>query len=103
MHRREFSNVDFAYWVQGAIEIGEITTLSDKQVMMIRRRLNDIPKLDKFSGSVFLLLAMCTPQEAFDGINKELQKKFIHDIDPSYDGDQEFFNDVHSGKISKVE
>jgi len=99
VNRRQFSNCDFAYWLQGAIEIDGLKGFNETQITLIRRRLNDIPKKDAFSGTVWLLLATCEPQIAFDKINQELQKKFIHDIDPSYDGDQAYFYDVHDGKI----
>lgn len=99
MNRRPFSNVDFAYWLQGAIEIDELSEFTDEQVKLIRRRLNNISQKDAFSGAVWLALAVHNKEEAFEIINKELQKKFIHDIDPSYDGDQEHFQNIHDGKL----
>ena len=98
MNRRSFRNSDFAYWLQGAIEIEGLQGFTEEQIILIRRRLNNIPKKDSFSGTVWLALSMYDAQKAFDVINTELQKKFIHDIDPSYDGDQEHFQNVHDGK-----
>jgi hypothetical protein len=97
MNRRSFSPCDFAYWLQGAIEIGLLEGFDEQMILTIKRRINDVKAKDRFVFTTWLLLNLCTPSDAFAAINAELQKTFIHDIDPSYDGDQAHFQRIHDG------
>ncbi len=100
MHRRPFTTNEFAYWLQGALEIGEIECLTREQVRRILRRMNDIPVKDLYATMVWTVLATY-PLEKATGMVQYIQEQlFIHDIDPTYEGDQEFFHAVHRGEIS---
>jgi hypothetical protein len=99
VYRRNFDPRQFAYWLQGAIEIAELEGFTEDHIMMIRRRLNDIPKRDQYASTIWLILAICSPDEAFKAINKIQYDIFVHDIDPTYDADQDFLHDVHDGKV----
>jgi hypothetical protein len=88
---------EFAYWLQGAIEIAQISGFDKEMIVTIKRRINDVKVKDRFVFTTWLLLNLCAPAHAFAAINKELQKKFIHDIDSSYDGDQAHFQRIHDG------
>ena len=98
MYRREITPVQFAYWLQGALEIEEITTLSDLQITKIRKKLNDVIDRNGYIQQIWLMLAILPPTEATIAIQQIQSDIFIHDIDPTYDGDQEFFHAVHQGK-----
>jgi hypothetical protein len=105
-----FSNTQFAYWLQGAMEIGPITTFSDLQVTRILEALTSLCEpMDSFAQMVHATLhglrGSAEPaalQAAFSAIYAPLQAKFIHDVDPSYAGDQEFYHLVHRGLVSPV-
>lgn len=97
MNRRTFTPCEFAYWLQGAIEIGQVTSFDERMIVTIKRRINDVEKKDQFVFTTWLLLNLCAPGDAFPVMHEELQKKFIHDIDPTYDGDQSHFNRMHDG------
>jgi hypothetical protein len=92
--------VAFCYWLQGAIEIGEITTFTAEQAAIIRQALEKkaIAEHNVFTLQSLILLRTLPPEIAFVHIRRELQQIFIHDIDNSYEGDQQFFHLVHTGK-----
>lgn len=92
----------FCYWLQGAIEIGGLETLSRKQAGRVFRTLANMEKHNVFTLQSLLLLGSMPPEIAFVHINRELQKVFIHDIDNSYEGDQEFFHLLHQGKAEVI-
>ena len=99
MHRRTFSNNEFAFWLQGALEISDMTCFTEEHVMLIRQRLNDVKDRDNYTSSIWLTLALLPPDQAFEEIIKLQHNTFVHDIDPTYDGDQEHFQAVHDGKV----
>lgn len=92
--------VAFCYWLQGAIEIGGITTFTAEQAEKICRSLEriEIKNHIVFTLQSLILLRGLPPEIAFVHIRRELQQRFIHDIDNSYEGDQDFFHLVHQGK-----
>ena len=98
MNRRPFDNVEFAYWLQGALEIADLQSLSEQQVMTIRRRINNVQSRNHYVSNIWLTLALLDAPSALLEIKKIQHQKFIHDIDPTYDGDQEHFNAVHEGR-----
>jgi hypothetical protein len=137
MFRRPFTVFEFAYWLQGALEISGMTGFTQGQVEAITRRLGDIDSFDAalaaFLGSVgvedfsdshldvaalrglqerkaqvaeglryplqiWITLHLKDGEAAFTAINAAQQKIFIHDIDPTYEGDQDYFHAVHRGE-----
>ncbi len=102
MHRRTFTNVHFAYWLQGALEIANLQGFSDAQVQTIRRRINDVENRDPDTQTIWLMLALSPADEAFPIIKQLQYEKFLHDIDPTYAGNQEFLCDIHDGKVKST-
>lgn len=94
---------EFCYWLQGALEIGGLQAPSAEQRDAILRQLLTVWPHDVFTLSSALLLRFCALPEAFATVREELQKVFVHDIDPSYDGDQEFLQQLHEGKTLREE
>ena len=92
--------VEFCYWLQGAIEIGGVTSLTCEQERLILAQLMCVEPHSVFTLQTFLLLSYFPADAIFGSIKEELQKVFIHDIDPTYEGDQQYFHDLHSGKAT---
>jgi hypothetical protein len=90
--------VEFCYWLQGAIEIGGLTTFTTEQVARIKLVLNEATERTGFMIGVGFALSSHTPDEAFQYVNKDLQAMFLHEIDPTYEGDQEHLLAVHQGR-----
>ncbi len=138
MYRRDTNIFEYAYWLQGALEISQAETLSPRQVTLMRRKLYDIAGFEaeltrllgdvteeeltagtlsadqalglharraelpddmKYPVQMWLTLTISTPESAFKIVNGIQQKIFIHDIDPTYDGDQDYFHAVRRGEI----
>ncbi len=138
MYHRDFTVFEFAYWLQGALEISATDMLLDSQIELIKRRLSDVPKFDedlrfvlgdltadqlaktnltydeavafqkrkeqantdtRYLIHIWFILTVEKSFEAFQTINDIQQSIFIHDIDPTYEGDQEYFHAVHRGEI----
>lgn len=97
---RPLSAFEFAYWLQGAIEIEGLSSLTSEQAQKVVEVAKQVEGNDPFVFFTKLMLSMQGPA-GFDAINRELQKKFIHDIDPSYEGDQEHFHAIHRGEVSE--
>ena len=97
MNRRLFTPTQFAYWLQGVFEIGEIDALTKDQAMIIRRRLNDVKDKQPYIVLLWAVLATQSLSVATSELRKLQNNIFVHDIDPSYEGDQEFFHDLHTG------
>jgi hypothetical protein len=97
MNRRPFTAVEFAYWLQGAIEIGLIDTFDERQILAIKRRINDVVARDRLVFTIWLLINLAPPEAAFREVREQLARTFVHDIDPTYDGDQEQFKVIHDG------
>ncbi len=94
----ELEPVAFCYWLQGAIEIGELTSFDRTQARWVLRTLSNLKTHNVFTMQALLLIGSMPPERAFKHIHRELQQIFIHDIDNSYEGDQEFLHLVHQGK-----
>jgi hypothetical protein len=94
---------EFVYWLQGAFEIGKISEFSDEQFKVIAEKLEQLEDIGQFTFVARTLFRNYNKEEIFDVIYQELQEVFIHDIDQSYEGDQQFLCDVHEGKITNVQ
>lgn len=90
---------EFYYWLQGAIEIGEMKGASPEQAKIIVEKSKAVQEQNWFTFTAFHSLQLCDLNEAFAFLRAELQKIFKHEVDPSYEGDQQFQLDVHQGKI----
>jgi hypothetical protein len=97
MNRRPFTAREFTYWLQGAIEIGQLEAFDDRQIIAIKRRINDVVERDRLVFTIWLLLNMAPPAAAFKAVRAQLAQTFVHDIDPNYEGDQEQFRLIHDG------
>ncbi len=54
----------------------------------------------QFTFACQMTLSVCGDDpRAFTVIHDELQKMFLHEIDPTYEGDQEFLLAVHRGEV----
>lgn len=89
---------EFCYWLQGAIEIGELRSVQHTQALLIWKRLVLVRPQNYFAIAAKAILENYPLDVAFAAISEELQTIFQHDIDPSYDGDQNFFHAVHRGQ-----
>ncbi len=92
------TSTEFAYWLQGSIEIGELNTFTEDQIAVIKQKLEEVERDNAFTFMLKVLLDRLKYNQVFDTINTELQSMFIHDIDPSYEGDQAQFNKIHAGE-----
>jgi hypothetical protein len=88
----------FCYWLQGAIEIGELQSFDIVQAMQIVGTGSRIKTHTVFTLQSLMLLGTLPPPIAFVHVQRELQRIFIHDIDNNYEGDQEFLHLVHGGE-----
>lgn len=89
---------EFAYWLQGALEIGEPESFTDEQIAIIRRRIATATPQDSYAFTIAFVLDRCVHKDMMEVIKKLQNDIFIHDIDPSYEGDQEFLHAVHRGE-----
>ncbi len=92
------SAVEFCYWLQGAFEIGQINKFTDEQASIVKHKLSEVQHDNAFTFSAKTLFAMFPHEQMFDTMYKDLQAIFMHDIDPSYEGDQNAFSEIHQGK-----
>jgi hypothetical protein len=91
---------EFCYWLQGAIEIGGMRTLTDENTRNILHKLDKLQSQTSFTFACSITLSSCGDDpRAFNVIYEELQKMFLHEIDPTYEGDQEFLLAVHRGEV----
>ena len=95
----ELETAAFCYWLQGAIEIGEMTNFTAEHAAKVFCALKRIKHHTVFTLQSLILIQTLPPEVAFFHINNELQQIFIHVIDTVYEGNQEFFSDVHQGKV----
>lgn len=91
---------EFCYWLQGAIEIGGLQRIDDRQKQLIMERLNQVDEVRPFHIAAEYIFNHYPLDIAFPAISKELQRIFQHDIDPNYEGDQEFLYAVHQGEVT---
>jgi hypothetical protein len=96
------SFVEFCYWLQGAIEIGGLTTFTPEQAALIRHVSRNARERNGFLIGIGFALSHLSPGEAFVPINEDLQAMFLHEIDPTYEGDQEHLLAVHRGETEPV-
>lgn len=106
--------VSFAYWLQGYFEIqGKDENLSMEQARKIFKKAESVKAgtdavEQSAKGSVefikgLLVLAVQTNDAnalafATKQIRDNLNNLFIHSVDPSYEGDQTNFNNIHGNK-----
>jgi hypothetical protein len=98
----KLSSVDFCYWLQGAIEIADLRGYTKEQAAKIKETIRRVDKPNGFVIGVNFALSFYPPEEAFKKIHKDLQAIFVHDIDPTYEGDQAHLLAVHQGKEEPV-
>lgn len=99
----ELEPVAFCYWLQGAIEIGELTSFTQRDASLILKTLTNVSPHNLFTMQALLMLGSMPPEVAFVHINRELQQMFHHVIDNSYDGDIDFQHRVHRGEETVLE
>jgi hypothetical protein len=98
----QLSWADFCYWLQGAIEIGNLKTFSSDQTTKIKHMAQRVGSPNGFVLGVVFALSFYPPDKAFELIYKDLQAAFQHDIDPTYAGDQAHFLAVHRGEADPI-
>jgi hypothetical protein len=87
-----------AYWLQGFFEISGSDALSDEQIKKVVKAAQDAPASDMSKLILSTVLDNLDNHEAIGPLlAKKLAVKFKHDIDPSYEGDQSNFNNIHGG------
>jgi hypothetical protein len=99
---------NFAYFLQGYFEVaGEDATLSKQQAEQVLKKAAEVKAGDTPAEQHALTFVGYTQtkiqfaftsgklKEATDDIRKELNSLFEHAIDPSYEGDQQQFSDLH--------
>jgi hypothetical protein len=97
-----------AYWLQGANEIGELKEYSLEQCEAIAEKIEMVKEEERGELALFALNTVNAirgfppspdPKECFTRLAKFLNQTFRHDIDPTYEGDQEYFGKVHRGLV----
>ena len=97
-----------AYWLQGANEIGGLEEYSLEQCETIAKKIEMVETEERGELALFVLDTVnCirgfppsdNPKEYFTNLAKFLNQTFRHDIDPTYEGDQELFGKVHRGLV----
>jgi hypothetical protein len=91
------TRVQFCYWLQGAIEIGGLSKIDQRQYELIISRLEQIDEHGPFTAAAYFLLKTEDKDKVFPFLNQKLQEVFLHVIDPSYEGDQAYFHALHQG------
>lgn len=103
----------FAYWIQGFFEIhGNDPVLTDQQAQLVLKTARAVKGgdsnserdaqafVDYTAGMLFMCELGLTPKGFLEKASKELRQQlhdlFVHAIDPSYEGDQEHFHDLHN-------
>lgn len=104
---------EFAYWLQGYFEIGGGELSSQEQLNLIFQKLRQVKrdgqepsekKAAEFANNlVYVIMPAPGAQNPVDiakasaTLKQQLHDLFVHAIDPSYQGDQGKFNDLHGG------
>lgn len=83
----------FAYWLQGYFEIAGTEKLTDAQLLKIA---GAAAKVEQKGPLTRFVLDNIAVNAAGHKIAKFLNDTFIHDIDQTYEGDQDEFNDIHN-------
>ncbi len=86
--------------------LGEITEdrllrrdLKAEESIALKKRKEEANNETQYAIQIWLLLVLRPIDQAFKMINDIQQSIFIHEIDPTYEGDQEYFHAVHRGEI----
>ena len=103
---------EFCYWLQGYLLLAECGTLNRKQIGMVKARLDLVFKYANLahakpsvaSNFCYLLDGMISTGGCEVALIKsELNKCFLHEIDPSYgDNVQDVLNEIHSGNTKPL-
>ncbi|GEM_PF-1627298 len=104
---------EFAYYLQGYFEINgsdniistRMANVLDNKLKKLETAQTDAPQLLEFVGMVKGLLPLLKSESTTNDMRATLSKQigdqlnnaFVHAIDPSYAGDQNQFNQTHSG------
>lgn len=101
------NDVQLAYFIQGYFEISggtEFDPLTEKQAKQIVSKILRMKERGKVADMVLAHLKLDDDLNvthdlvtASRSIERDLNKMFQHDIDPSYAGDQNSFNAAHHG------
>ena len=86
-----------AYWLQGYFEIAGTEDLSEDQFTAIANVANKVEKQGTLSHFILDLAVNNGKADNGPALAKKLHEIFVHDIDPSYEGDQNQFNGLHNG------
>jgi hypothetical protein len=88
-------------FVLGSITEEQILTknLSAEEAVALKKRKETANEDTKYAMQIWFVLGLRKTDEAFAMINTMQQSIFIHDIDPTYEGDQDYFHAVHRGEI----
>lgn len=90
------SDQQLAYWLQGFFEISGKTELDPAQTSSILMTVARMEKKGPLAHFVLDTIEAANGQVG-PAISARLNKMFEHEIDPSYEGNQAHFNDVHGG------
>lgn len=99
--------VELAYWIQGALEIGGHTPFTLQECQIIAAKTDRMDYINEFAFYIIRQMGLIAlfPQKKiiyFSEVVQRLHNMFLHDIDPTYAGDQDFFGKIHQGKIEGV-
>lgn len=93
-----------AYYMQGFFEISGTTDLSEKQARLLVSKILKMETKGEVAKNTLIMLGLDDNleftndlTEAGANISEYLNSVFHHDIDPSYAGDQNKFQDIHDG------
>jgi hypothetical protein len=70
-----------------------------KQLNDLKARKFLVPINLQYPIQIWLTLTIFDKKSSFNAINLLQQSIFIHDIDPTYDGDQDYFMAIHRGEL----
>jgi len=90
-------DVQLAYWAQGYFEIAGTNELTEAQAKAVAKAANAVEQ----KGELAKFIVDHVLDNGFDSLGSvlaaKLEEKFHHDIDPSYEGDQDQFDQLHGG------
>jgi hypothetical protein len=93
-----------AYYMQGFFEISGTTDLSEKQARLLVSKILRMETKGEVAKNALIMLGLDDNleftkdlKEAGANISEYLNSVFQHDIDPSYAGDQNKFQEIHDG------
>lgn len=86
-----------AYWLQGFFEISGKTELDVAQTSSILMTVARIENKGPLAHFVLDTIEAAAGGQVGPAISDRLNKMFEHEIDPSYEGDQNQFGSAHNG------